>query len=480
MKKNRLIRYIGFGLLACVIVLQIGCSTKKAEVVKQENQQEVVIEEMEAEESVALSFDIIGGKDVMPVAAFYGPYVTSFSPKAQPLPDYFSEEFMKDIAASGVNLISYTASDTSDEKGKTLLDLGEKYGVGLFVHDADILDMRGKKAKPDVNIITELMAPYRNHPAFCGLYVVDEPGGKDYWTKGEGANMEDYASLTKVLREECQVDFYTNLIRINHKGEKEQYESYLKEYCETMNPSVMLFDLYVWDEGSTKTIFLYNLALARKYALEYNIPLWNFIACGSYWEGTEVGDNYKPTPLEGEFDWSVNTSLAYGTQGINYFMLIQPYYFATTSDPDVYEAEKNGMFGLWGNKNRWYYYAQDISKQITAIDGVLMNSVNKGVIASGEEAEKDASDCVDAMIEGKSWRELADVKGDALVGCFNYQGKTALYVVNYDANYAQDIELTFHNNYKMQVIQDGETQYIDASELTLKMKAGDGALIVIQ
>lgn len=478
MRNKKWMKYTCVGLVVCILLSQVGCSTGKEN--DNTESDKVVIEKMEPEETHTLSFDVIGGKDVMPIAGYFGPYVSSFSPNAQTHPNFYTDEFMKQIPATGVNLITYIESGTAGERGQTLLDLCQKYGIGLFMTDSTITTLRGKNATPSVDLITDSMSLYRTHPAFCGLYLVDEPGGKDYWTKAEGSNMEDYASLSKVLKEQCEVEFYTNLIRINHKGQREQYESYLKEYCETMNPSVMMFDLYVWDEGETKTIFLYNLALARKYALEYKLPLWNYIACGTDFETKERGQYYEAHPLEGEFDWSINTSLAYGTTGINYFMLIQPHYFSTTTDPEVIDAERNGIFGVWGNKNRWYYYAQDISKQITAIDAVLMNSVNKGVIASGEEALNDTMDSPDVMIKGTSWRELADVKGDALVGCFNYQGKTALYVVNYDAEYAQDIKLSFHDNYKMQVTQDGETKYVDASSLTLKMKAGDGALIVIQ
>ena len=477
MKNSKLIRYVSMALVPFLLISQVACSSVGVKSdIKQEEQ--VQIEPMEPEESLALSFDVIGGKDVMPIASFYGPYRPAYSVNGNGLPDYFSDEFMKEVAASGVNIISYTEHTTSGQDGQILMDVGQKHGVGIFINDTSILNMRGKNADLNVDVITEKMSKYRNHPAFCGMYLVDEPGGKDYWTKDTGQNMEDYASLSKVLRESCGVETYTNLICINTREQTEQYESYLKEYCETMNPSVMLFDYYVWDKGCTRTIFLYNLALTRKYALEYKLPLWNFIGCGSYWgDGTL---DYEPVPLEGQFDWSINASLAYGAQGLNYFTLIQPWYFATTSDPEVIDAEKNGMFGLWGNKNRWYYYAQDISKQITAIDGVLMNSVNKGVIVSGEEAINDTAGSPNVLIDGTSWRELADVQGDALVGCFNYQGKTALYVVNYDVEYAQDIKLTFHDNYKMQVTQDGETEYVDASSLTLKMKAGDGALIVIQ
>ena len=53
-----------------------------------------------------------------------------------------------------------------------------------------------------------------------------------------------------------------------------------------------------------------------------------------------------------------------------------------------------------------------------------------------------------------SYDKLKSVSGDAMVGYFNYQGKTALYVVNnqmYDVGETtatQDITLTFDADYK--------------------------------
>ena len=146
------------------------------------------------------------------------------------------------------------------------------------------------------------------------------------------------------------------------------------------------------------------------------------------------------------------------------------------------DFERNGCIGVFGNKNRWYYYTQDIVKHVQVIDEVLMNSVNKGVILSGDKANDDckyAKD-FDCIIEGKSWRELTDVSGDAMVGCFNYQGKTAFYIANYDQEYAQDIQLTFNATHKLTVIQDAETSYVSGNTLTLKMRAGDGALVIVE
>ena len=120
-----------------------------------------------------------------------------------------------------------------------------------------------------------------------------------------------------------------------------------------------------------------------------------------------------------------------------------------------------------------------MNTHIAAVDEVLMNAVNKGVIVSGEQAKTDnaKSSCI---IDGTSWRELADISGDAMVGCFNYQGKTALYVVNYDMENAQDISLTFGDSYSFSVVQNGHKTNLSGSAIKLPMQAGEGVLIVFE
>ena len=132
-----------------------------------------------------------------------------------------------------------------------------------------------------------------------------------------------------------------------------------------------------------------------------------------------------------------------------------------------------------GNKNRWFYYIQGVNKQIAAVDEVLMNSVNKGMIATGKEAIE-ANAYSDYMLDGDSWRELTGVEGDTLIGCFNYQGRSAFYVVNYDYEYAQKITLNFADNYDMSVVQNAKETYINTKRLELTMAPGEGVLMVIE
>lgn len=128
----------------------------------------------------------------------------------------------------------------------------------------------------------------------------------------------------------------------------------------------------------------------------------------------------------------------------------------------------------------WYNFAQNINKHIEVIDEVLMNSVNKGVIITGEQAKKDMELATSCVIDSGAFQELLSVTGDAMVGCFNYNGKTALYVVNYSMEYAQHITLNLNEAHDVTVMQNAETSYVNAKNLQLDMAAGEGVLVVIE
>lgn len=453
---------LGMGLLS-------GCAGE-------DKQNKVTVEPMEKEESYGVSFDIMGGKDVMPIGGFYGPYNAKGSVNANDYPNYLTDDVYEKLSDAGINLIvqSYISGDTYIQDA---LDLGEKYGIGLMVPDSTLSnpDIAGKKSDLE---LAEILTNWRNHPAYCGLHVVDEPGSEVYYSEGaNGGRMETYAELCTRLSDKLDAFQYVNLLRCYSENVKDPFELYLQQYLDTCAPQVVSYDYYPFhDDTGTTSLYFWNLATMREYTQKAGIPFWTFVQAGGNWGAVNPEEYY---PSEGELDWNVNTCLAFGAQGIEYFPVIQPQEFGYNADSGEWDMEVNGLLGVMKNKNRWWYYAQNINRHIAAIDEVLMNSVNKGVIAVGG-AEKYLSDIRDARIEGNSWRELASITGDAIVGCFNYQGKTALYVVNYDTEYAQKIPLTFQDTYNIKVVQDTKESYVKADQLTLDMKAGDGVLLVFE
>ncbi len=434
-----------------------------------------IVAEMKAENAPSLSFDIMGGEDVMPIAGYYGPYLSSYSHNGEMQPAMINDKYYAMFREAGLNLICFSTTDfeSAPASVKEMLALGDYYGIGHFVTDSAVRSGN----YPLVEVATRIKN-YSGYSSFCGVHVVDEPYLKD--VIGDGTHdMADYATAFAQLKE-LGIAAGSNLLPRWVFYSDADFETYLNEFLKTCPTPYLSFDYYVFDKKMNVKDYFYNLSAFREKAAEAGIPLWVFIQAGSQWNNT-MGTVTSQTPYypdEGQFDWNINTSLAYGAKGIQYFPLIQPYWFAWAEN-DTLDLERNGMIGAWGEKNQWFYYAKDMKDHIGAVDEVLMNSVNKGVLLSGTQAKTDnqLSSCV---ISGTSWRELADISGDALVGCFNYQGKTALYVVNYDMENAQYLHLTFRDSYDFRVVQNGNETQTSGSALTLSMNAGEGVLIVFE
>lgn len=478
MRKNNHVHYaLSILLTAALLFSMAGCSSRE-----ETQSASAKIEYMDKEKVNSFSFDFIGGSDVMPIVGFYGPLYTSYSYNGNLFPDYFSDEIFKLIDDTGVNIISYNATSysTYPEYVKRLLEQGEKYGIGVFVNDPRIQGEGGKEIS--IELMDQYINEYCNYPAYVGNYVKDEPSHIEYNGGREGSNVEDFVPIFQNLN---RLGFcgYGNIFP-SEGATKDGYLNYARSVIETWEMPFISYDFYpfVNKNGGLEKAETYfdNLSLIRQVAEEEGIPFWTFIQAGAQWNDDNKRfetDGYFPS--QGEFYWSVGTSLAFGAKGIQYFPLIQPTYFAY-AETEPHDFQRNGLIGAFGNKTRWYYYAQKMSAQIAAVDEVLMNSVNKGVIVTSDDAKYHIKGAQKYLIEGTSWRELSGVDGDAMIGCFNYEGKTALYVVNYNTEFAQKITLNFSDTYNVVVVQDAMESHLSRNNLELALSAGNSALVVFE
>lgn len=471
---NKKVKKVLAILLVILSLLQLmGCSRSD----KKANE----LPPMEAEEAASYSFDFIGGDDVMPIMGYFGPHGGPYSYNGNKLPDLFSDEMFQLYADVGINMISHNDNDYDVYPSvvKRLLEQGEKYNIGIQVYDKRLTGKDG--AQLSLEAIDAILNEYANYPAYCGNYIIDEPGQEGY--RLDTLNGTSIADVAPIFQKFNELGFYGygNLLPLL-SDQTDKYQAYIDEYMETCNPPYLQYDMYPFqnetDYGNVGRYFK-NLTTIKASAEAHNVPFWGFVQIGSQYN--DAGNHFDTDgyyPTKGQTYWNVGMLLAFGAKGIHYFTLIQPHWFAYAKT-EPFDFQRNGLIGAWGNKTRWYYYAQDINKQITAVDEVLMNSVSKGVIATSEKIRSDIGEC-QFVLDGTSWRELKNVSGEALIGCFNYQGKTALYVVNYDIEYAQKIQLEFLDEYTVTVIQDAERTSQTANNLELVLSAGNGALIVFE
>jgi len=438
-------------------------------------------QEREPQPVYSVSYDIIGGSDVMPLGVWWGPFRTNNNTvNGNSLPEYVSEKYFELLKDSGINIISVTPDNYSGgEKAvssiEKALNLSKDYNIGYFMHDSNTYSI------PTSQAMLERVSSYINHEAVVGIHMKDEPRANEF--DGISFLYKNYDALGLESKH-----LFTNLLpsiasNLSGTGDPMSFEEYIDAFLTKVNARFLSYDRYpftYYGQGSDTQFSLFQeLSALRRVSEKHQVPFWCFIQAGSQWNDSRDEDYVSaenPFPSEGELIWNVNVNIAYGVKGVHYFTFIQPEHFswAPGQSRDPY---RNGMIGLTGNRNMWYYYIQKANKQIAAADYVLMNSANMGVIPVGDKAGR----LVVGTERLESFRELTDVQAqNAVVGCFDFFGKTALYAVNNSTEYKQEITLNFDGNYGYDVVQRGVSAFVTGNSITLTAEAGEGILISLR
>lgn len=446
----------------------------------------------------SLSYEYLGGKNVMPIGGFYGPYSDAT----------ITDGVFQLIQESGINLITYTPvnADNDENRLQQALALAEKYGIGMFASD-DALNVIEKDENGNVTghtVVTSVeelaahMAAYSTYDSFLGINVVDEPKGANTWSTETNEDDSDtyykrynyYSQLAQALKPYVNITNYVNM-HGSQSMDKGTYAAYVAEIAKDVN--VLSFDSYPYFEKDAYTqltrlaAYLESLDIVRQAALDSGKPFWSFVQAGTDYR--DDGSNAATAGYYTEADtlWIVNTSLAFGAKGIQYFPLLQPEHFSYNGDGHDYD--RNGIIGANNEVTRYYAMVQKANNQIAAIDHVLMNAQSAGVIVTGQ-AKTDVSTAAlgrnhtftGMLNRGTTYTEMLNnvSGGDAMVGCFNYQGYEAYYVVNYSRTNSQTITLSLNDNAKYYTIADAGKTTGQGSSIALTVPAGAGVLVVLE
>ena len=346
----------------------------------------------------------------------------------------------------------------------------------MYIWDSALLT-----SELDAETIAKNIAPYSQYDSFKGIHVVDEPGTDSYYSTVE-RQLDTYAQLAKAVNGYCNLNGYINLfpyapsqlIAEGYSASEYQsrYGDYLDEYISKTEARLLSYDNYVFATSRPKYYFV-NLSLAREKSLNAGIPFWSYIQVGNNW-CLDMGDSTRTPLTEEQFMWNVNTSLAYGTKGIQYYPLIEPYFESGSHEGD-------GVLDTNGMVTKWYESVAKINTHITAIDNVLMKAESKAVLAVGQQAQSDTA--ISATSYGNLETVLLDKANTqgTVIGAFDYQGKDAFYVVNYDTEKEETITLKFKGTdaYEYRMVQNAVTSYGQGTSCQLTIPAGEAVLVVL-
>ena len=253
---------------------------------------------------------------------------------------------------------------------ETEMDAAKRLGLRVLLQDGllrpETLDDPAQLAKLDA-----LIARARNHPSLYAYYIIDEPSAALFPALGK---------LVIHLREQDPAHMaYINLFptyasneQLGVKGETiPAYQEYLRQFIGTVKPELLSYDHYHYKvEGDGDQYFL-NLGIIRQAALDAGIPFLNIVQACTW-------DKSMRAPNGDEMRWLNYTSLAYGAQGLSYFVYYyQPFY-------QEFKDKAGQMMRTDGTTTPQYEAAKVLNPQFVAVASQLQPLLSLGAYHVGK------------------------------------------------------------------------------------------------
>ena len=322
---------------------------------------------------------------------------------------------------------------------------------------------------------------------FAGITVKDEPSAADF---------DGMARVNKVLNEltdgkSVYATLFPAYVETNRlyledepEGEWEAYRQYVTEYIEKVQPSMIPYNCYAFmKQGATLentygdpgqysyarqnlTDYFASLSLFREMSQKYDLPFWV----------TVIAYNHRnPQQMtEKEIAWTVNSSLAYGAKGMQYYT----YWSHLDGNPENWDShKKRGLVTANGTPHDTYYQIKRINENIKTVDDVLMAATSKGVIQFGKN--------ILPLVQNDvlySYELLNNISGgDSFVGCFDLNGKAVYYIVNNSINAGrQTFKAEFLEKVNVRLTNsEGVTMVSDTYSAAFNLSGGQAILLEV-
>ncbi len=210
--------------------------------------------------------------------------------------------------------------------GEEDLDVAARHGLRAQLQhpllNPESLDVPQRREQLDA-----LVDRVKNHPALYSYFLRDEPSAQDFPGLGK---------LVAYLRERDPAHLayinlfptYANNAQLGTEGDVvTAYREHLRLYMEIVQPDLVSYDHYQFRANGDGDQYFLNLAMIRETALQAGVPFLNIVQACSWTPSMRV-------PNGDELRYLVYTSLAYGAQGISYYVYCWPNHVGGMAEPD--------------------------------------------------------------------------------------------------------------------------------------------------
>lgn len=385
----------------------------------------------------------------------------------RPIVTYWAGPAMTDavadqMAAGGWNLVWCGEKD---------LDLAQRHGLRAQLQDGLLspasLDNPGQLEKLDA-----LVARVKGHPALYDYFITDEPNA---------TNFPGLGRLVAHLREKDPAHLaYINLFptyasneQLGTKGDVETaYREHLRQFVDIVKPGLISYDHYQFMTNGDMGEYFLNLSMIQRAAQEAGLPFLNIVQAASWAPPVRV-------PNGDEMRYLVYTTLAYGAQGISYYVYCCPGHTGGIASADgsptpLYEALKT--------LNREFAAAAEELQPLRSVGVYHAGMLPKGAVA----LPKDAPFRLDPPVPAMECKPRERVRG-VMLGYFGRpprSGKpskpTHVVVVNLDYRAEAVVGLTGPGKLEEFNPSVGEWAPDGGKHVELRLPPGGGKLLRVQ
>ena len=302
------------------------------------------------------------------------------------------------LAEGGWNLVWCAAKD---------LDVVQRHGLRAMVINQRLLTPAALAAPRELDALIDSV---KKHPSFYGYYLADEPRADEFPALGR---------LVAHLRERdpAHLGFinllptYANNTQLGTKGNTEEaYAGHLRQYVRIVRPSLISYDHYQFTNAGDDPQYFLNLEMIRAKSLAAGVPFLNIVQASSWMPGSAASPWAPRVPNGDEMRYLVYTTLAYGAQGISYYVYCFP-------------RHEGGITLADGTPTPLYHALKPLNREFVAIAKELQPLKSLGVYHAGMQPPgvmpltKDSDFAFDPPVPAMEYKTGARVEG-ALLGRF--------------------------------------------------------------
>lgn len=348
------------------------------------------------------------------------------------------------------------------------LDTAQRHGLRAMLHDGLLspasLDQPEKKAQLD-----SLIARVRKHPACYAYFLTDEPSATAF---------PQWGKLVAYLRQQdpgrlAYINLfptYANNDQLGTRGDTvTAYREHLRLYMEQVKPDLVSYDHYHFSTHGDNGQYFLNLALIRQTALDAGVPFLNIVQACTWTPSMRV-------PQGDELRWLVYTSLAYGAQGISYYVYCHPGHTGAMANAD-------------GTPTPLYHTAKVLNREFVAIAAELqplrsLGAFHLGMIPpGGVPLPENSMFRLEPSVATKPYQPPQPIQG-FVIGCFGRPGAppqagepTHAVVVNLDYRQAATTTLVGPAPLATFDATSGKWSAPAAARVELRLPPGGGQLL---